>query len=229
MRSTLFLLRSTIPNEKKSTGGAADRLGVGGFADAFGLSSKDTFALPLAKEGGRKGSDDMSLVAVLEFAGSTCIDTLGSLPSSCSCPRFSSVNTLCSGVVIGLALKINPDPFPPPKTRSGCGATGTFCFGAGSMVNNEEAPAPVFCRFAAGRSSSMSSLSSLSSFESAGSPMVIFFGARFVALGGGSEILDEDELLVDGGGRSTTDFGPAGWTFLISCFSFSLSLSLPLP
>lgn len=184
------------------------------FLAIFGWPSSAVFGLPWAREGGRKGSDG-SLLAVL--VGIRILG-LSLLFSSSSSPSVKAVFTVDGAAC--RTLKANPGPFPPPKTRSCGGAAVVFCWGAGSMVNNEEAPAPVLCRFAAGRSDSMPSCSSLSSLRSAGSPIVIFFDGRFVVLGGGSGMFD-----VDSGFK---DFALAGWVFVGRSLSFSLPLPLPL-
>lgn len=188
-----------LPKEKKSTAGAADTLGSGGFTETFGLSSSEIFAFPLASEGGRKGSDEPPLEGVdVDWIGTSSPPfSSSSSPSSPS----SAGATFCAEGMLGRVLKTNPGPFPPPKTRSCGGATAAFCFGAGSIDSKLEVPAPdVFCRLGAGRSDSSSSFSSPTSFGSAGSPMAIFLGARLVDLGGGSEILELDDPF-DGGGR----------------------------
>lgn len=204
---------SNKPDEKSSTGGAADTLGAAFLAGSH-LSSSDVFGLPLTKEGGRKGSDD-SLLAVL--VGTKTLGPSSSFSSSSS-PSVRAV--LVYGKTVFRSLNFNPGPLPPPKTRScGGGATVVFCLGVGSMFINEEAPAPVLWRFAAGRSDSILSCSSLSFLESAGSPMAIFFDVRFVVLAEDSGVFDVDR----------EDFVLSGWFFVGCGFSVSLPLPLSLP
>lgn len=198
----------------------------GGFTGNFGLSSTDIFALPLTREGGKKGSDEASSGAVrlaCLLVGSAALSPSSSF--SWSSPPI----LLAAGARLDFVWKIRPGPFPPPKTRSDCPFEGAFCFGAGSIDNKEEAPAPVFCLFAAGRSSSISSFPS-SSLGNAGRPIVIFLGARLV-LGGSAEAFGVVVLL--GGGKMIDDFDDSlvrpgeGRGLVGCCFSFSLSLSLP--
>jgi len=87
-------------------------------------------------------------------------------------------------------LNDRADPFPPPRTRSGCeGFVGATCFGAGNMDNKPDTPAPppsVRAFFVGGCSGSPSASSVLLGF---GRSIVIFFG-RLVCFGGGREIPD---------------------------------------
>lgn len=113
------LIPSYAPNEKKSTAGAADTLDNGSLIGASGLSSNDIFALPLANDRGRKGSEEPPLddVDVGVFVDVGCV---GSSPSSSFSSSPSSTATLfrVEGVV-DRVLKTSPGPFPPPNTRSG--------------------------------------------------------------------------------------------------------------
>ena len=176
------------PNEKKSTAGAADTL------DAAGLvlpSSTEIFDRPFFNEGGKK---DTELVFDLGSSESPLVVRAGSA---------SVEGSVGSTVVDGLdILNTSPGPLPPPRTRSGAGATGTFCLGAGNIDNSDDLPAPESKRgfFAGGLSSSSSSPGR------EGSPIVIFFGPRFDFCAG---------FEFEGGGR------------LIGECSLSDSLSLP--
>lgn len=171
-----------IPNEKKSTAGAADTF-AGSFRGApFGLppSSTDIFDRPLASDGGKKEKE----LDVSTEAGAV----LSSLISSRLVVGSSSKLSIARGAAAREVLNTNPGPFPPPKTRSGAGSAATFCFGAGSIDNSDDAPAPDSSRgfFAAGLSSLKSSSSLSPAVDRLGSPIVIFFGPPFVVLGGGS-------------------------------------------
>jgi hypothetical protein len=145
--------------------------------------SRSIFVRPFPKDEGRNNVDD-----VRGESSSTC--SMGSDP-------LSTAVVVAGGRVM---LNTSPGPPPPPNTRWGAGSKGTFCFGAGSMDNSEDFPAPDSsrCFFAAGRSSASSSLS----FNRDGSPIVIFLGPR---LGLGSKgILFEASTEADG--RETVDF-----------------------
>lgn len=172
-----------LPSEKKSTANAADTLGVVVGRDGALSSSSEIFVRPFFSEGGRKTTE---LIAGAASSWSLFND-IGADSDSDSSPSMTGAVGVIDDLVI---LNTSPGPLPPPKTRSGGGATaGPFCFGAGSIDKSAEAPAPFpeskrgF--FAAGLSSS-SPTSSLGSPDRVGGPIVIFLGPRFV-LGGGKE------------------------------------------
>ena len=206
------------PNEKKST--AADILG----ADRGGAlpSSTEIFDLPFFNEGGKK---DTELVFDFGSSSKSPLVVRASRSASAEASASSFVGSTNAGAINGLAvLNTSPGPFPPPKTRSGAGATGTFCLGAGNIDSNDDLPLPPLPEskrgfFAAG----LSSLSSSSvSPGREGNPMVIFFGPRF-NFGAGRDRPVELDLE---GGRDRDDFlvgGDGG----MGVGSVSLSLSLP--
>ena len=185
------------PKEKKSTAGAA---GVGRAFGNVGRSSVLTFALPRASDGGRNGTaaDLEEAACGIGVASSNILPERGArfVCAFSSCSSSTSSTVACFGGRFTPVLKTKPGPLPPPKTRSGI---GSLFFGAGSIENNDDEPAPISIRgFFAGGISSMSSLRSLS-FESSGNPMAIFFGAFF--FGTGSDRL-EDVLDPEAGGGS---------------------------
>jgi len=137
----------------------------------------------------------------------------------------SFVGSTNAGAIDGLdESNTSPGPFPPPRTRSGAGATGTFCLGAGNIDSSDDLPLPPPPEskrgfFAAGLSSFSSS--SLSPGKE-GNPIVIFFGPRFdFGVGRDRPV----ELDLEGGGRDRYDFLICGGGMGVG--SVSLSLSLP--
>jgi hypothetical protein len=90
-------------------------------------------------------------------------------------------------------LKISPGPFPLPRIRSGAALTGAAIFGAGSLENKAEEPAPRLSvrGFLAGRASSPP-LSGELSFGNAGRSIAIFLGA-LLAFGVGRLRLDDPD------------------------------------
>jgi hypothetical protein len=91
-------------------------------------------------------------------------------------------------------LKTSPGPFPLPRIRSGAALTGAAIFGAGSLENRAEEPAPRLSvrGFLAGRPSSLS-LSAEVSFGNAGRSIAIFLGA-FLTFGAGRLRLDDPDV-----------------------------------
>jgi hypothetical protein len=90
-------------------------------------------------------------------------------------------------------LKTSPGPLPLPRIRSGAALTGAANFGAGSLENRAEEPAPRLSMrgFLAGRGPPLS-LSAESSFGNAGRSIAIFLGA-FLTLGVGRVSLDDPD------------------------------------
>jgi hypothetical protein len=188
-------------------------------------SSTEIFDLPFFNEGGKKDTE-----LIFDFGSSSesplVVRAAGSASAEASSSSF--VGSTDAGAITGLAvLNTSPGPFPPPRTRSGAGATGTFCLGAGNIESNDDLPLPPPPEskrgfFAAGLSSLSSS--SLSPGRE-GNPMVIFFGPRF-NFGAGRD--RPVELGLEGGGSDRDDFldccGGGGG---MGEGSVSLSLSLP--
>lgn len=223
-----------VPNEKKSTAGTEDA--SGGAVRAGGLvlppSSTDIFDLPFVKEGGRKenGVDNASGIDASCSLEGRDSDSSRSASSSASPPLSRCDILVDAGARV--VLNTNPGPVPPPKTRSGTGSVGFFCFGTGSMDNNDDSPAPDSNRgfFAAGLSSFKSSLLLSSVAVRVGRLIVIFFGPRF----GGRAVL---EVRANGGGRGNAGFLEGKGSFaanddlaavdVVVVSSFSVSLLLP--
>ena len=162
-------------------------------------SSSEIFVRPFFSEGGRKTTE----LVVGAASSWSLFKDIGADSNSASSP--SMADPVCV-ILDDVGLNTSPGPLPPPKTRSGGGASGgPFCFGAGSIEKSAEAPAPFpeskrgF--FKAGLSSS-SLASSLESPDRVGIPIVIFLGPRFV-LGGGKE---RSPLLFEAGGSAIEDF-----------------------
>lgn len=178
--------------------------------DIVGLSSVLTFAFPFANEGGINGmaaegffgcvlcsvtSSKMLLDSGARFAAAPSPSPSSSSASStvvCPVDRFTPV------------LNTSPGPRPPPNTLSGAAGTGFLFFGAGSIENSDEAPAPGSMRdfFAGGWPSKVSSSSMLA--EIVGSPIAIFFGTFF--FGAGKEKPEDDLAAAFGGGSERPGF-----------------------
>ena len=142
-------------------------------------------------EGRDRPSEKISIAGAEGFEGSSLGGDLSSVLDTCQ--LLNSSDAGC--------------PRPPPSTRTGAGSTGFFCFGAGNIDSNDEAPAPDCNRgfFAGGVSST--SLSPCSSSEGrVGKLIVIFFGP-LLALGGGkarpADSFDDNEF---GEERVNVDF-----------------------
>ncbi len=140
-------------------------------------------------------------------------------------------------------MNTKPGPRPPPKTLSGAGAIGALFFGAGSIDNRADAPAPDSKRgfFAAGRSSGSDTSPSVC-FGRDGRPMAIFL--VLLAFGCGKDrpelALDEEADAFAGGGRENVDFLVGAGSLAVievlveadefcAVVSTSLPLSLSLP
>lgn len=194
-----------LPRPRKSTAGVEETAGLATGAVCF--SSTDMFALPRRTEVGINGSEGFSSTLSSRIAEweESSVSTGSSVSSSSSA---SSTVVVLTGW-LGAVLNTKPGPRPPPRTLSGAGATGALFFGAGSIDNRSEAPAPESRRgfFAAGLSS-WSEASPSVSFLRVGRPIAIFFG--FLALGGGKDkpvlALDEEADPFVGGGRENVDF-----------------------
>ena len=138
--------RVDAPKAKKSTDDGL--LGTASFEDAFSLFSKEMFAFPFVSDGGRSEVEAKSLVL-----------------SKASVSLVSWSFTNCDGIERE-ELNTRPGPDLPPRTRCG---TGAVCFGAGSIDNNDEAPALVRAFLVGGSSCSLST-----EVGKLGSPIVIF-------------------------------------------------------
>lgn len=153
-------LLSYLPREKKSVAG-----GGGGWYVGLGaglMSSTLILLLPLPSDGGRI-LDELALGGGKDSAGAS---SYMSASSSCADGRAAAS---------GNVLNTRPGRPPPPKTRSAGGGIGFFTFGAGSIDNKEDMPAPDSSRgfLAAGRGSSSSSPPCLLPLSS-GRPIAIF-------------------------------------------------------
>lgn len=173
--------------------------------------STGMFGLPFFRDGGKKDNPvveawEDSVDSSLPTCIVSCVGFISSLVSSLSESRLMPV-------CVRDASKTKPGPFPPPRTLSGAGMDGFFCFGAGSIVNKDDLPAPDSRRglFEGGFSSFRSSSSSVLGVDEVGRLMIIFFAFRLVFTRDGGGFVDRTFV---GGG--TED-------------SFSLLFSLPLP
>jgi hypothetical protein len=199
--------RINEPSEKKLVGGWEGTLG-GTFLGGSLLSSTEILAL----------FNDVGRNKVVD---STSNVSRGSAESSTSSPAVLSTNGRAEVFIDRGLSNTNPGLRPAPNTRSGGGATGSFCLGAGNMLNNDEEPAPEFsrCFFTGGLPASISSSGSAGNV---GSPIVIFLAGRLA-------FIDAFEPVVAG-------FTGAGCLKGKACVSlagvgafggYSLSLSLP--
>jgi len=150
-------------NEKRSTvaGEEGPRVLTVTFSDA---SSRDMLAFPFLTDVGIK--------------------------DRCACSAMSSLDDLLD-VSLVTSLKTSPGPFPLPRICSGAAFTGAANFGAGSIENRAEDPAPrdSVRSFLAGRASFSSYRDE--SFVSVGRLIAIFLRA-FLAFGAGRESLEDE-------------------------------------